>query len=137
MPDLGSDDKSVLVWTRNDLNGPWASRVVTTCDAPVWRVAWSVAGCVLAVSSGDDAVSLWKEASPATGTARGPRRRPPGEPGRLEAQATVAAREGCGAQSTVNAEKDGGGAWGRGRTLVARFSDVRPGDGPVEVPGAS
>ena len=56
-----SDDKSVLVWTRNDLNGPWASRVVTTCDAPVWRVAWSVAGCVLAVSSGDDAVSLWKE----------------------------------------------------------------------------
>ena len=27
----------------------------------VWRVAWSVAGCVLAVSSGDDAVSLWKE----------------------------------------------------------------------------
>ena len=80
-----SDDKSVLVWTRNDLNGPWASRVVTTCDAPVWRVAWSVAGCVLAVSSGDDAVSLWKRASPATGTSsQSPRRRPPRRaPGRL------------------------------------------------------
>lgn len=28
---------------------------------PVWRVSWSVTGNILAVSSGDDHVSLWKE----------------------------------------------------------------------------
>jgi protein transport protein SEC13 len=31
-------------------------------DAPVWRVSWSVTGNVLAVSSGDHKVSLWKQA---------------------------------------------------------------------------
>ena len=27
----------------------------------MWRVSWSVTGTILAVSQGDDAVSLWKE----------------------------------------------------------------------------
>jgi WD40 repeat protein len=30
-------------------------------DAPVWRVCWSATGHVLAVSSGDSTVTLWKE----------------------------------------------------------------------------
>ena len=28
----------------------------------VWRLSWSVTGTILAVSSGDNKVSLWKEA---------------------------------------------------------------------------
>lgn len=30
-------------------------------DAPLWRVSWSLSGNVLAVSGGDNKVSLWKE----------------------------------------------------------------------------
>jgi protein transport protein SEC13 len=30
-------------------------------DAPVWRVSWSVTGNLLAVSTGDHKVSLWKQ----------------------------------------------------------------------------
>jgi protein transport protein SEC13 len=33
-----------------------------TFDAPVWRVSWSVTGNVLAVSTGDHKVTLWKQA---------------------------------------------------------------------------
>ncbi len=32
-----------------------------TFDAPVWRVSWSVTGNVLAVSTGDHCVELWKQ----------------------------------------------------------------------------
>ena len=32
-----------------------------TFDAPVWRVSWSVTGNVLAVSTGDHKVTLWKQ----------------------------------------------------------------------------
>ncbi len=32
-------------------------------SAPVWRVSWSATGTILAVSSGDDVVTLWKETS--------------------------------------------------------------------------
>ena len=31
-------------------------------DAPVWRVSWSITGNVLAVSTGDHKVTLWKQA---------------------------------------------------------------------------
>jgi len=30
-------------------------------DTKVWRVSWSLMGNILAVSTGDNAVSLWKE----------------------------------------------------------------------------
>jgi len=56
-----SEDKSVYVWTRGDLDGPWVATRVRIFDAPCWRVSWSVTGNILAVSSGDDDVSLWKE----------------------------------------------------------------------------
>ena len=29
--------------------------------APVWRVSWSLTGNILAVSCGDNSVTLWKE----------------------------------------------------------------------------
>jgi protein transport protein SEC13 len=37
-------------------------KVMKVFDAPVWRVSWSVTGNVLAVSTGDHNVTLWKQA---------------------------------------------------------------------------
>lgn len=54
-----SQDKTVRIWT-NDATGGWAS-VVIEFKAVVWRCSWSLSGNVLAVSTGDNQVSLWKE----------------------------------------------------------------------------
>ncbi|GAA5835269.1 hypothetical protein JCM11251_006665 [Rhodosporidiobolus azoricus] len=75
-------DKAVYIWTQTDPRGAWSrtaleptasSAAPPAGQAPpapagdgkfgdvVWRVSWSVAGNVLAVSSGDGKVSLWKE----------------------------------------------------------------------------
>jgi hypothetical protein len=39
----------------------WTSHQLPTFDAAAWRVSWSLSGNVLAVSTGDNKVSLWKE----------------------------------------------------------------------------
>ncbi|GAA5842975.1 hypothetical protein JCM3766R1_001648 [Sporobolomyces carnicolor] len=77
-------DKSVYIWTQPDSQSTWSRAALEPSSqqqtnqqqqqqqqqpAPadgkfgdvVWRVSWSVAGNVLAVSSGDGKVSLWKE----------------------------------------------------------------------------
>jgi len=54
-----SQDKSVIIWT-SDAGGPFQKKVLTM-DAVVWRVSWSLSGNVLAVSGGDNKVTLWKE----------------------------------------------------------------------------
>ncbi|KAI0660114.1 vesicle budding-like protein [Cubamyces menziesii] len=73
-----SQDKTVLIWTKDTPTSPWvktaldpsASSVSPTggASAPagkfpdvVWRVSWSLAGNILAVSCGDGKVTLWKE----------------------------------------------------------------------------
>ena len=33
----------------------------TPAQVPVWRVSWSMTGNILAVSDGNNAVTLWKE----------------------------------------------------------------------------
>lgn len=48
--------------------GLWEPQVVKTFDAPVWRVSWSVTGNVLAVSTGDHKVTLWKQSVDETWT---------------------------------------------------------------------
>ena len=40
--------------------GEWVSKELKF-EAVVWRVSWSLSGNVLAVSQGDNRVSLWKE----------------------------------------------------------------------------
>lgn len=56
-----SQDKTVRIWTTDaKAPGEWASKEIKF-DAVVWRVSWSLSGNVLAVSSGDNKVSLWKE----------------------------------------------------------------------------
>lgn len=55
-----SEDCTVLVWKQSEENGPWKPTLLHTFESPVWRVSWSVTGHLLAVSSGDSDVSLWK-----------------------------------------------------------------------------
>lgn len=60
-----SQDKSVRIWTSNPTSDPshpteW-KHVALDFDAVMWRVSWSLSGNVLAVSGGDNKVSLWKE----------------------------------------------------------------------------
>lgn len=54
-----SQDKSVIIWT-SDAGGPFQQKRLEM-DAVVWRVSWSLSGNVLAVSGGDNKVTLWKE----------------------------------------------------------------------------
>lgn len=56
-----SQDKTVRVWTtKGDVKGTWECSVLEF-EAVAWRVSWSLSGNVLAVSTGDNRVSLWKE----------------------------------------------------------------------------
>lgn len=65
-----SQDRTVLVWTQNEAQGPWTCTPLmpgtkaedrSKFADTVWRVSWSISGNVLAVSCGDGKVSLWKE----------------------------------------------------------------------------
>ncbi|KAF8127346.1 WD40-repeat-containing domain protein [Mycena galopus ATCC 62051] len=49
-----SQDRTVLCWVRD---GPAGQQIPDV----VWRVSWSLAGNLLAVSCGDGKVTLWKE----------------------------------------------------------------------------
>jgi protein transport protein SEC13 len=74
-------DKTVLIWTKDTPTSPWVKTALdpslSTLSPPaggaipatpagkfpdvVWRVSWSLAGNILAVSCGDGKVTLWKE----------------------------------------------------------------------------
>ncbi|MCJ1407638.1 GTPase-activating protein S13 [Ptychographa xylographoides] len=66
-----SQDKTVKIWTSDnrapsDPNQPYPGAQEWKCttlefEAVTWRVSWSLSGNVLAVSGGDNKVSLWKE----------------------------------------------------------------------------
>lgn len=55
-----SQDRRVVIWTSND-SVTWTPTVLHTFDDVVWNVSWSLMGGILAVSGGDNKVSLWKE----------------------------------------------------------------------------
>lgn len=60
-----SQDHTVRIWTL-PANGDMGDANAWKCETldfevVVWRVSWSMAGNVLAVSGGDNRVSLWKE----------------------------------------------------------------------------
>lgn len=78
-----SQDKSVLIWTKDSPSAAWVKTALDPSSASltavspavgagalaptgkfpdvVWRVSWSLAGNLLAVSCGDGKVTLWKE----------------------------------------------------------------------------
>ncbi|KAB5566661.1 WD domain-containing protein [Coniochaeta sp. 2T2.1] len=54
-------DKTVRIWTSESATSfDWACKTLNF-EAVVWRVSWSLSGNVLAVSSQDNKVTLWKE----------------------------------------------------------------------------
>ncbi|EON99769.1 putative protein transport protein sec13 protein [Phaeoacremonium minimum UCRPA7] len=56
-----SQDKTVRIWTSDPASpGQWHTKVLNF-EKEVWRVSWSLSGNVLAVSGGDNKVTLWKE----------------------------------------------------------------------------
>ncbi|XP_022201273.2 protein SEC13 homolog [Nilaparvata lugens] len=55
-----SQDRRVIIWTSED-NINWTSTILNTFDDVVWNVSWSLTGNILAVSGGDNKVSLWRE----------------------------------------------------------------------------
>jgi protein transport protein SEC13 len=57
-----SEDRTVIIWTQVGGAGKaWEPKLLQKFDDPVWRVSWSVTGSILAVSSGDNSVTLWKQ----------------------------------------------------------------------------
>ena len=70
----------MLIWTKDSPTAPWVKTALDPSSASVsptqaagaaapagkfpdvvWRVSWSLAGNILAVSCGDGKVTLWKE----------------------------------------------------------------------------
>lgn len=55
------EDRKVNIWTDDGVKGAWRAAALPIFAAPVWRLSWNVTGNVLAVSTGDHQVSLWKQ----------------------------------------------------------------------------
>jgi protein transport protein SEC13 len=55
-----SQDQKVIIWTNGENLNEW-NQTVLNIDKVVWRVSWSITGNILAVSSCDNKISLWKE----------------------------------------------------------------------------
>ena len=56
-----SQDKTVRIWTTDPSHPNEWKFVELSFEAVLWRVSWSLSGNVLAVSGGDNKVTLWKE----------------------------------------------------------------------------
>lgn len=57
-----SEDRTVIIWTQiGGVGNEWNGKVLHAFEDPVWRVSWNMTGSVLAVSSGDSSVTLWKQ----------------------------------------------------------------------------
>ncbi|XP_064464656.1 protein SEC13 homolog [Ornithodoros turicata] len=55
-----SQDKRVIIWTSDDC-ATWSHQVLATFDDVIWHVSWSVTGNILAISGGNNKVTLWRE----------------------------------------------------------------------------
>ncbi len=53
----------MIIWTNEgaSFGGTWTPKTLHTFDDVAWHVSWSVSGNMLAVSGGDNKVTLWKE----------------------------------------------------------------------------
>ncbi|KAB5537117.1 hypothetical protein PHYPO_G00115150 [Pangasianodon hypophthalmus] len=57
-----SQDGRVFIWTCDDPSGnTWTAKLLHKFNDVVWHVSWSITGNILAVSGGDNKVTLWKE----------------------------------------------------------------------------
>lgn len=58
-----SQDKTCIIWTQADSKDPWKKTLLQEEKFPdvLWRASWSLSGNILALSGGDNKVTLWKE----------------------------------------------------------------------------
>lgn len=58
-----SQDKTVIIWSQDKPGSKWTKKFLTEEKFPdvVWRANWSLSGNILAVSGGDNKVTLWRE----------------------------------------------------------------------------
>jgi len=56
-----SQDQRVLIWSRDAASSQWSKTALPPFSSTVWKVSWSLTGGILAVSTGDNKVSLWQE----------------------------------------------------------------------------
>ncbi|XP_013409343.1 protein SEC13 homolog, partial [Lingula anatina] len=56
-----SQDCRVIIWTNDGTSSAWSSKTLHKFNDVIWHVSWSITGNILAVSGGDNKVSLWKE----------------------------------------------------------------------------
>lgn len=57
-----SQDCKVIIWTKDEsTGGSWTDKVLSVFQDVVWHASWSLTGDILAISGGDNKVSLWKE----------------------------------------------------------------------------
>lgn len=58
-----SQDRTCIIWTQDENKGPWKKTLLQQDKFPdvLWRASWSLSGNILALSGGDNKVTLWKE----------------------------------------------------------------------------
>lgn len=58
-----SQDRTCIIWTQENGKGPWKKTLLQESKFPdvLWRASWSLSGNILALSGGDNKVTLWKE----------------------------------------------------------------------------
>ncbi|SCU81398.1 LAME_0B06898g1_1 [Lachancea meyersii CBS 8951] len=58
-----SQDRTCIIWTQENNQGPWKKTLLKDDKFPdvLWRASWSLSGNILAISGGDNKVTLWKE----------------------------------------------------------------------------
>lgn len=58
-----SQDRTCVIWSQEHNNGPWKKTLLQQDKFPdvLWRASWSLSGNILALSGGDNKVTLWKE----------------------------------------------------------------------------
>lgn len=57
----GGQDKRVFIWRHELASNSWEATELPEFAACVWKLSWSVTGNLLAVTTADNRVSLWKE----------------------------------------------------------------------------
>jgi protein transport protein SEC13 len=58
-----SQDRTVIIWSQEKPGGEWKKQLLQDEKFPdvVWRASWSLSGNILAISGGDNKVTLWRE----------------------------------------------------------------------------
>uniref|UniRef100_A0A915CGV3 Protein SEC13 homolog n=1 Tax=Parascaris univalens TaxID=6257 RepID=A0A915CGV3_PARUN len=55
-------DRKVIIWRCSNVDeGQWVAKELGNFDDALWHVSWSLCATILAVSGGDNKISLWKE----------------------------------------------------------------------------